>query len=186
MASQGPLNPGTSADDAGTGTETWANVGTPGNVAASDDARCTVALTGGNPNSHWLVATNFGFTIPSGATIDGVEFTIERKTTAGGIGQDRFIRLVVGGTIETHEKAVAVDWPTADGVATYGGATDTWGHEISPLTPAQINASDFGIAISAKRMSGSPTAGVDHVTAKVYYHLSSLPPFRRLSHLVRR
>lgn len=173
MASQGPLNPGTSADDASTGTEIWSNVGTPGNTAASDNARCTAALSSANPNSHYLVVTNFGFTIPTGATIDGYEFTIERSTNGTTTGQDRQIKLVKDSAVTgSDDKSTGVDWNNGgvDTTVTYGGPADVWGMiGISTLTPADINATGFGLAISAKRISGAPNASVDHVTAKVYY-----------------
>lgn len=170
MASQGPLNPGTSADNAGTGSEVWSNVGSPGNVAASDDARCVAALSSANPNSHYLVVTNFGFTIPegAGAVIDGIEITVERSTNGTTTAQDRFIRIVKTGAIGTTEHAVAVDWSNGgtDTIQTYGSPTDLWGET---WVATDINASNFGIAISAKRMTSAPNASVDHVTAKVYY-----------------
>lgn len=53
----GPSNPGTNANDAGTGTVAW---GTTANIAASDNAHATVT-TG---TSQYLEATNFGFAIP--------------------------------------------------------------------------------------------------------------------------
>ncbi len=147
MASEGPNNPGTMADDAAVGTKAWVN---PDNAKTSNNvfARATMssstygnivdyrvsivksdgnigatnkgvggnwpspksyvsyggvadlwdeAWTAGDINdvdfgvvisaesvdtgaiSHYLKATNFGFTIPAGATIDGILVEIEKR-----------------------------------------------------------------------------------------------------------
>ncbi len=81
----GPTSPGTGADDAAIGTRTWSN---PGNITSSNNTYATATSSGGgNSTTHYLKATNFGFSIPSGATIDGITVGIERKgTTTGGAG----------------------------------------------------------------------------------------------------
>lgn len=74
----GPNGTGTGADDASVGTITWSN---PGNITASDNTYAT-NLTGCITSvSHYLKATNFGFSVPAGATITGITVEIERKGT---------------------------------------------------------------------------------------------------------
>jgi len=75
MPDTGAISPGTLADDAAVGAVAWTN---PGNAASSDNAYA-VFSTSGVQQSHYLKATNFGFSIPAGATIDGVAVSIERK-----------------------------------------------------------------------------------------------------------
>ncbi len=64
------------------------------------------------------------------------------------VSLDNSIKLVKNGVISGNEKSVgaALSSP-AYTLNTYGGETDTWGLS---LTPADINASDFGVVYSAK------------------------------------
>jgi hypothetical protein len=76
-ASQGPNSPGTMADDASVGTSAWSN---PDNAKVSDNA---YAKDTSNILSHYLKASNFSFSIPSGATVVGIKVEIERKYESG-------------------------------------------------------------------------------------------------------
>jgi hypothetical protein len=67
--------------------------------------------------------------------------------------EDNSVRLVLGGTIQGDDKASATNWNLdTDTTQTRGGAADKWG-----LTPTyqQVNASDFGVVISAERDGNS-------------------------------
>ncbi|MCR4339413.1 MAG: glycine-rich protein [Gemmatimonadaceae bacterium] len=77
---------------------------------------------------------------------------------------DNVVRLVRGGTVVGDDKAAATQWPSVDTYKTYGGATDMWG---TTLTPAQVNAADFGVVLSATVTTG--TAEVDHVRMTIHY-----------------
>lgn len=115
--------------------------------------------------SNWLRATDFGFNIPDGATIDGIKAEFEKKASAAGI-EDYSVKIVQG-TETGDEKKIAGDWPTSDTYIPHGGTTDKWG--VSWLS-ADINASNFGVSISAKcRRFYDETAFVDHVRITVYY-----------------
>lgn len=72
--SQGPLNPGTRTNNASGGSVAWIN---PNNSSASDNtyAEATDGL------SNFLSVSNFGFTIPASATINGIQLDVERKAT---------------------------------------------------------------------------------------------------------
>lgn len=168
MASQGPNNGSTFVDDAGVGTQTWSN---PSNAQTSNDVKADVGLGvdgGGFSISHYLKATGFGFSIPAGATIDGVVVEIERSANTASSGQDYEVKLVKGGTIQGNNKASASSWPTTDTYATYGGAADLWG---LTLAVGDVNASNFGCAIACANINASEsiTAYIDHVRITVYY-----------------
>lgn len=165
MSSEGPNNGGTFADDASIGTKVWSN---PGYAETSNDDRATVSADyGGNDISHYLKATNFGFSIPTGATINGIKVEIEKSEHVAAANIfDESIKLVVGGSITGDDKADATEWGTSDAYATYGGESDTWG--LSP-TAAQINSSDFGAVIAANMPVGFGQARVDHIRITVYY-----------------
>lgn len=119
----------------------------------------------GSVQTHYLKATNFGFSIPTGAAISGIVVEIERKESAANVARDNRVRIVKGGTIGTTDKASASEWPTTDTYATYGSDVDLWGET---WTVADINSSNFGVAISAMGLGGG-TASIDHIRITVYY-----------------
>ena len=159
----GPNFPGTGADVTGVGTVTWAN---PGNITANDNSYASASLN--NSTTHYLQATNFGFAIPTLATIDGITVVIGRYGTTdfGNDVRDNIVRLVQGGTIVGSNYATTgTDWPSTEGTATYGSATDLWG---TTWTAAQINAANFGVVLSATS-TNSRTAYVDYMQVTVAY-----------------
>lgn len=172
MTTLGPNSAGTGADDATVGTLAWSN---PDRVVASDDSKANASSTA-NVTTHYLKATNFGFTVPVGATINGITVEVERMTTNNAAARntvDNSVRLVVGGTITGDDKAdAATKWPIADAYATYGGASTLWG--LTP-TVAQVNASDFGVVISATTTSDGATinARIDHIRITIDYTAGS-------------
>jgi hypothetical protein len=157
--------PGTVVDDASVGNEAWQEV----ENAKTQDGTAAVAVLGvGITASHYLKATNFGFAIPSGATIKGVTVSILGKGEAESIADNR-VRIVKGGVIkETVDHAQpntpAGWWSHAWVWRTYGGSADLWGQA---WTPADINGSTFGVALSVK--GGSKSALVDVVEITVAY-----------------
>jgi len=172
MSTAGPNAPGTMADDNAVGTKTWSN---PGNVAASDNTYASVPCTAGAiETSHYLKCTNFGFSIPSGATVNGVTVAVERKS-AGDSGSNLYVRdstvsLVKGGTVSGANKAVtATNWTTTDSTASYGGAADLW---TLTLADTDINASTFGVVLSVvmrDRFSSGQNGRVDLITITIDY-----------------
>ena len=85
------------------------------------------------------------------------------------VDRDHEVRLLKGDVITGSNLASTNEWPTSDGTATYGGATQLWG---TTWTVSDINSATFGAAISADVRNG--TARVDHMTVSVYYQ-STLP-----------
>jgi len=166
MSNTGFKNPGTIVDDDSTGVTVWND---PSNAGTSDDAYAVANInTGVNAYTHYLKSTNFGFSIPVGSTIEGVEATIERKSQLSGANyaRDTIVKLVKGGTISGDNKNSATVYPLTDTIETYGGSTDMWG---LTLTPADINASNFGVVLATNTVHGSYAISVDNVQIKVYY-----------------
>lgn len=161
MGTLGPNAGGTFADDATVGTIAIVNAV---NAAVSDNTYATAVLALGQI-SHYLKATNFQFAIPLDATIVGITVSIERSTTVATSITDSSVTLVKGGTIGGTDKATGTQWPTSDGVATYGSATDLWGQT---WTPADLNASNFGVVIAATA-GAAATMQVDQITVTVDY-----------------
>ena len=164
VASSGKF-PTVGTDVAGVGTLTWT---APGNITADDTSYATQTASG---TTHYLEATGYGFAIPTDATISGVTVTIGHfgSSTSGTGVRDSVVSLIQGGVVVTGTGSNLADtltnWPTtATSTATYGSETNLWG---TTWTPAQINASNFGVALSAA--TNGKTASVDYIQVAVAY-----------------
>lgn len=152
---------------------TWAN---PDNALASDDSYATQPLFGGSTiNTNLLWVRGFNFTIPAGATINGIAVSVERNSQCDDTTppctseiRDRSVVLWRDGFFNTEDKAKPDAWPENDATVGYGGTADLWGQS---WTPALINNAGFGVGISA-RLSDSidgRTARVDYVSITITY-----------------
>lgn len=159
MATAGPNSPSANSSPGG-GDASWTN---PANAYASDNAYMTAdgGFTGALTDPQRF--TGFGFTIPAGATINGITVEVERK----GLGTvtDAVVRLLKAGVEAGTSLASGVSWPPTDAYATYGGAANLWG---TTWTAAQVNAANFGVSLSAN-VDVSATASVDHVRVTITY-----------------
>ncbi len=164
-------SPGTMADDATVGTVAWSN---PDNAKVSDNVYATASVNA--TISHYLKATNFGFAIPTGATIDGILVEVEKKHGGGtSRNQDSAAKIVKSdGTIGTTDKKIEGNWTTTDTYYSYGGATDKWGET---WTPTDINDADFGFvfSITGEAERGGAIGSVDHIRITVTYSTASSP-----------
>lgn len=157
----GPRSPGTLADSNAIGTVAWSN---PSNAAASDNSRATANLSEPGLTSHYLKATNFGFTLPEGATVLGIEARVEKSKTELFTLTDAEVKIVKGGVVGSTNKRDIAEWPVNnDGIVTYGGPTDLWG---TTWAVADVNGEGFGLVIAAQ---GRGVARVDDIEIVVYY-----------------
>ncbi|MDO8576438.1 MAG: HYR domain-containing protein [bacterium] len=163
-----------------------ANVGTTGTgwsastiaralVVDGSETKLTNALPA-NGTSMLLVLTGFNFNIPVGATITGVAVSVTRRSTSssGEFVRDATIELV--GTFGTSSSLASADaWPATHAAVSYGGSTTLWG---AALTPADISAANFGLAIAAQNTDpdAAHNAHVDGATVTVYYTESDTTP----------
>lgn len=162
MTTVGPNNGGTFANVSLGSIYQWA---TPSNAQYSDNIYSTTFSDSGS-DPDYLQATNFSFAIPSDATITGITVGIEKKASSS-IIVDTIVKLVKGGTISGDNKASASVWSTSDAYTTYGGSSDMWGLS---LTPADVNASNFGVVITGGvNTSSSANMYVDHIEITVDY-----------------
>ena len=166
--SQGSRSPGTMSDDSGTGTVVWA---TPDNAKVNDGSYTTAQNGADSPPvySHHLKATNFGFSIPDGATINGILVQIE-ENNAGSLGamEDETVKIIkADASIGAENKAnVGISWTNMTTYTDYGANDDLWSES---WTPANINDSDFGVALSIQINSNFVSGRVDHIQITVYY-----------------
>lgn len=168
MSTAGPTICGTGANDAAYGAVAWSN---PTRVTASDASYATASL-GAGQISNYLKATNFGFLIPGGSTINGIAVTVGRL--AGSFIIDSRVRIVKGGTVGATDKSNGSSWSSLPTAMTYGDATDLWGET---WTPTDINASNFGFVISARdnHPKSGVTPSVDYISITVTYSVASGP-----------
>ena len=151
----------------GTGTGIWIN---PGNITAADSTYATVTLS--SATSHYLEGTNYGFAIPSNATINGIQVTIGRYESgqaAGNDVRDSIVSLMKSNTLVGSNKgATSTEWPTSNTAASYGANNDLWG---ATWTADDINNSGFGVALSANS-TNNRIAYVDYMQIAVTYTVS--------------
>lgn len=148
------------------GSSAWSATGS---AFASDNVYATATQVSGNVTTNYLSCTGYGFTIPAGATINGIVVSVERKTSGGSI-RDAAMRLIKAGTIGSTDRSSATTYTTSDLTDAHGGNTDLWN---AAWTVADINASNFGAAFAAKNTSTTSTTGrtvsVDTMTISVIY-----------------
>jgi hypothetical protein len=152
---------GLGVPSAASGWTSSANVYTSNNVYATNAVSAT--LDGAN-----LDSTGFGFAVPATASIDGITVTVERKASVSSTFKDGSVYLLKAGAPVGTNHLGNVFWTTSDVVTTYGTASDLWG---TTWTPAQVNASNFGLRFMAHNYhaSSASTASVDQVTITVNY-----------------
>ncbi|UOF77486.1 tail tubular protein A [Caudoviricetes sp.] len=172
MATTGTLESTSQSTVTESGYRPWTS---PTNAQTVNATSATAALTSsGNGATTFikterLLVSGFGTTIPTGATILGVEVLVERRgSTATDITDDE-IYLYNGSTVIGSNKAdTTTPWPISYAGTTYGSTSDLWG---ATLTPSIINATGFGVVLRAKNttIASTRTAYVDAVRIAVTY-----------------
>jgi hypothetical protein len=168
--STGPVtkSPGTVFNDDVIGNRPWMFIDNA-KTSNNEYARRSGLVNGG---MSWILkATNFGFSIPSGATIDGIWVQIERKGLANPGIWDNLVRLVdETGNYVGNNKGKSAAWSKTESYFSYGDPWNSWGET---WTRAIINDVDFGVGLSVildPGDGGDPhTALVDHIRITVYY-----------------
>ncbi|MCR4303396.1 MAG: hypothetical protein NUV63_04090, partial [Gallionella sp.] len=156
-------SPSTCVTVAGTNND-WSNAG----LAVSSDGNDATASVNDGQRTDYLQCTGYGFTIPAGATINGITVNVERASSNTGT-QDFAMRVVKAGVIGTTDRSTATAYPTTDAYEAHGGAADLWG---TTWTVTDINAANFGAAFASQKpgsAGGARTISVDHVEITVDY-----------------
>ncbi|HLY72208.1 MAG TPA: T9SS type A sorting domain-containing protein [Puia sp.] len=174
----GPSDGNSFGNDATTGTLTWSNTA---NAKTSNNQYASVniflsALS--STNTKYLTAENFGFNIPATASICGIQVSVEHLASGiiGALGitlgsvSDNSVMIIKNGAISGSEHKSATPWTETNSTATYGSSSDTWG--ILNWLPADINAADFGVGISANLsalVGVALGANIDYINVTVSY-----------------
>ncbi len=122
--------------------------------------------------SDWLFSNDFGFSIPTSATIDLIEVKIVRKARGTGIRDNR-VQLTKGGSLVGADYAqTSNNWGPTNQLATYDGDfgldplwSETW-------TPTEINDPSFGFGLVVFKAGGilsTDFADVNRVQVTITY-----------------
>ena len=173
MTSEGPNSPSTITNDASAGDVEWTN---PGNAASSNDSYATAAVTP-TQETNFLKCVGFGFSIPAGATINGVLAEVEGKcgNANGAFFSSSRQRLVKAGTLSGTGATASALFGTTDAYVSIGSSSTLWG---TTLTAADVNNANFGVAVRITDNGFTQTISVDHIRITVYYTEAGTP-FRR-------
>ncbi len=176
---KGPLNSLSVSNNSAIGSLSWSGLS---NADSSDNNYTSSgSFVGilGSTQTNYINATNYGFSIPATATVCGISVTMERNASGLLVGssiKDNNVYIIKGGASVGTNHALGGAWSASDGLTAYGGSGDTWG---TTWTPADINASNFGVAISASLNAGLAslvlTANIDVISINVFYVASPLP-----------
>lgn len=144
------------------------------NAYASDNSYATNSGRAGT-----AAFTGFGFSIPVGATIDGIEVTLEHKVSVSTAYMNLYLRNssnntfpFLGNTSPTNDKSTS---STTDETTTFGSSSYLWN---ASLTPEIVNSSDFGVFMSGEPSSPFPplTYSLDHIQMRIYYTADVINP----------
>ncbi len=155
----------------------WGDVGwsNPLFALVNDGSRTSSTALIIGDDTEYLQATGFNINVPAGMVIKGIEVEII-KNGSNGLSYnvtDNEVRIIKGGVVTGNNLAASGKWPSSDQTYTYGSASETWG---TTWTLADVNSSNFGIAISA-HLGGLllPTARINGVSINVSYGIDPLP-----------
>lgn len=151
----------------------WTN---PNNITSNNNSNASVNLAVGK-NSGYLKSYNYGFNVPTGSTILGIELTIGRYSS-NFIGTTRIQDITVSllkynNIVGTNKAVTGTNWPSSETAITYGGATDLWG---TTWNSDEINNTNFGAILQVYNSAAllSFTAYVDYLQVNVYYNPPSI------------
>lgn len=168
MSPTGPKYPGTAAD--GGGTKPWTSVNNAKVEDASVATSDVIGPGGGGGFSNQLELSNFGFSLPSTAVIEGIKLEAKVQSFATGVTDSDIHLETIGGVITSTAQALGYgdnSWPTASlSWISWGGPNTLWGRT---WTAAEINSSSFLASISGHPSTGTGTITMDSVRVTVYW-----------------
>lgn len=179
------MSPTTAVPADASGAPDWSNLT---NILSSDNSYATVTVDGASPTIYWsdyVYAQNFGFSIPTGNVITGLDIKYEGyASTADG----KMWGFMVQGAGSSYSWNVS-PMPTTEGTITVSSNVDGISNNNTKagaqymvmgqtaLTQAMVNDSTFGIGFQYRPGSLS-TLTLDNVQMKVYYALPTSPMAR--------
>jgi hypothetical protein len=160
---QGPLSPAFVRDDDIFGQTAWSYP----QAAVTKDGfeHAAFADFSAEAYTHYLVASDFGFAIPTGVEVLGI--VVEVRAAASVEAFDASVRLLRDGTLGVADRAFFEPLPLVlDDYIARGDIYDRWDEA---WTPAQINDPDFGAAFAVYTWAAGERVSVDHIRLSVVY-----------------
>ena len=154
-------NAASCVDVAGVGTSSWTS---PTDAQATDGVVASVSLN--KVTSDYLRCTNYGFSIPSGATITMITANITRMASKSRQNDSFSIMKAnaLAGTVQTASNAWSTNTLQTD---SFSGASSLWG---TTWLAGDINNSGFGFSMYVQSTGGGPiTYSVDSITLAITY-----------------
>jgi hypothetical protein len=118
------------------------------------------------------MASNFGFSVPGSATIEGVQVEIIRMSSTSPNVKDSIAQIITGGNAGNNYADTSA-WTPSLSTVLYGDSTDVWG---LPLIADSVNSIHFGFRLMIRNASPIVTfapSSVDNIRMTVYYSLST-------------
>lgn len=171
MATTDALYVGTGANYNDGGTTAWTN---PTNIqgdTTSTAATCAPGSTNGN-TSQRLRATNFGFNIPSTATIDGITVKVEQVSGTNNRNRWHTVQLLKAGAETGNNLSDSSAINSSKTIKTFGSSSNLWG---ATLSASDVNNTGFGVSFKIERYGGATTTSLFRATITVEYTESTAP-----------
>jgi hypothetical protein len=158
----GPLTPGTITDTGG--SDPWTN---PNNAKTTNATYATWDEVVSNSDN--LDATNYGFTVPAGATINGITVVVRGHVQDSAFDSSHFntVQLIKGGTAQGSNLSASQSLGSSDQNFTFGSASNLWGLTLSA---SDVNGSTFGVRVNFNDIdNNAPPTSIDSIIITVTY-----------------
>lgn len=177
----GPKNPATSANVPYAGSDY--SFHNPSNALLSDNTFAYAASLASlfNKTTDYLQVKNFGFNIPTAATICSIEANIIKSASdidlliISAWVKDYDVRIIKNNVLAGNNQKQSAAWADAPTTSTYN-ADPLWG---TTWSPAEVNSSNFGLSIAAEIKTGIgllPVVNIDNISLTVSYLDPSVLP----------
>src|ERR1044072_2900342 len=171
----GPKNAATSANVPYAGSDYAFH--NPSNALVNDNNFAYAASLASifNKTTDYLQVKDFGFNIPTAATICSIEAKVVKSATdidlliISAWVKDYDVRIIKNNMLAGNNQKNIAAWNDAPTAVTYGGSDPLWG---TTWSPAEVNNSNFGLSIAAEVKTGIgllPVINIDNVSLTVYY-----------------
>ncbi len=139
------------------------------NIRGRDNQVAHIELAA-KKSSDLLYVNDFGFDLPTGAIVLGVEVRVVGEASIPDVVRDMRVSLASGPGVslgaDKANKAFDKPWSASE-TWSYGSVMDHWGASI---TAATVNNSGFGVMLQiSNRGTETVTASLDQISIRLYY-----------------
>jgi len=159
MADTGWLTPASTKNVDYSSRTAWTSTD---NIKTSNNVYASASVATG---TDWLVGYDFSASLPTNATVNGVEVVVEGYVTQA----TNLNVILIDASAETELSVTdgVQSINTSDAEYTFGGSTDMWGASSYSID----NINDLGVAVRFQANTGD-TGYIDHIKVKIYYTLT--------------